>query len=93
MTMVRLGYVTGNRMTNLKTSNIKLRQRATGLVMAECELEEPAAKAALEAAGWDLRVAIVMVKTCAGRGAAEAALRKSNYTISRAVSLLMDQTA
>jgi len=93
MTMVRLGYVTGNRMTNLKTSNIKLRQRATGLVMAECELEEPAAKAALEAANWDLRIAIVMVKTRAGREAAEAALQKSNYTISRAVSLLADQTA
>lgn len=93
MTMVRLGYVTGNRMTNLKTSNIKLRQRATGLVMAECGLEEPAAKAALEAANWDLRIAIVMVKTSAGREAAEAALQKSNYTISRAVSLLADQTA
>lgn len=93
MTMVRLGYVTGNRMTNLKTSNIKLRQRATGLVMAECGLEEPAAKAALEAANWDLRIAIVMVKTRAGREAAEAALQKSNYTISRAVSLLADQTA
>ena len=93
MTMVRLGYVTGNRMTNLKTSNIKLRQRATGLVMAECELEEPAAKAALEAANWDLRIAIVMVKTHAGCEAAEAALRKSNYTISRAVSLLADRTA
>lgn len=93
MTMVRLGYVTGNRMTNLKTSNIKLRQRATGLVMAECGLEEPAAKAALEAANWDLRIAIVMVKAHAGREAAEAALQKSNYTISRAVSLLTDQTA
>lgn len=93
MTMVRLGYVTGNRMTNLKTSNIKLRQRATGLVMAECGLEEPAAKSALEAAGWDLRIAIVMVKTRAGREAAEAALQKSNYTISRAVSLLAEQTA
>jgi N-acetylmuramic acid 6-phosphate etherase len=93
MTMVRLGYVTGNRMTNLKTSNIKLRQRATGLVMAECGLEEPAAKAVLEAAGWDLRIAIVMVKTGAGRDAAEAALQKSHYTISRAVSLLADQTA
>lgn len=92
MTMVRLGYVTGNRMTNLKTSNIKLRQRATGLVMAECGLEEPAAKAALEAANWDLRIAIVMVKARAGREAAEAALQKSNYTISRAVSLLADQT-
>lgn len=88
MTMVRLGYVTGNRMTNLKTSNIKLRQRATGLVMAECDLDEAAATGALEAAGWDLRIAIVMVKADASRIDAEAALQKSNYNISRAVSLL-----
>lgn len=88
MTMIRLGYVTGNRMTNLKTSNIKLRQRATGLVMAECNLDKTAAEAALEAAGWDLRVAIVMVKTAAPRTAAEEALRKSNFIIAHAVSLL-----
>lgn len=88
MAMVRLGYVTGNRMTNLKTSNIKLRQRATGLVMAECDLDKAAAETALEAAGWDLRVAIVMVKTGASREAAEAALQQSNFIIARAVSLL-----
>lgn len=88
MTMVRFGYVTGNRMTNLKTSNLKLRQRATGLVMAECDLEETAAVAALDAAGWDLRVAIVMIKVGVSRKAAEAALQKSNYKISGAISLL-----
>ena len=88
MAMVRLGYVTGNRMTNLKTSNIKLRQRATGLVMAECDLDKAAAEAALEAAGWDLRVAIVMVKTGASRETAEDALRKSNFIIARAISSL-----
>ena len=88
MAMVRLGYVTGNRMTNLKTSNIKLRQRATGLVMAECDLDKTAAEAALEAANWDLRVAIVMVKTGAAREAAEVALQQSNFIIARAVSLL-----
>ncbi|MEK7830642.1 MAG: N-acetylmuramic acid 6-phosphate etherase [Acidobacteriota bacterium] len=88
MTMVRLGYVTGNRMTNLKTSNIKLRQRATGLVMAECGLDKTAATAALEAANWDLRVAIVIVKTAASREAAETALQKSNFIIARAISLL-----
>ena len=89
MAMVRLGYVTGNRMTNLKTSNIKLRQRATGLVMAECSLDKAAAEAVLQAAGWDLRVAIVMVKTNAAREAAEDALQKSNFIIARAISSLI----
>lgn len=89
MTMVRLGYVTGNRMTNLKTSNIKLRQRATGLVMDECNLDKAAAEMALEAAGWDLRVAIVMVKTSAPRETAEDALQKSDFIIARAISSLI----
>ena len=89
MTMVRLGYVTGNRMTNLKTSNIKLRQRATGLVMDECNLDKAAAETALEAAGWDLRVAIVMVKTSAPRETAEDALQKSDFIIARAISSLI----
>lgn len=88
MTMVRLGYVTGNRMTNLKTSNIKLRQRALGLLMAECEVDEVAARSALETAGWDLRIAIVMVKANASRQQAETALGQSNYNIARAVATL-----
>ena len=89
MTMVRLGYVTGNRMTNLMTRNTKLRQRALGIVMAECDLDEDTAKSFLETADWDLRVAIVMVKTNATREIAEDALKKSGYTIARAVAYLL----
>src|SRR5262249_59501002 len=37
MTLVRLGYVTGNRMTNLMTRNTKLRQPPLAIVMAHCE--------------------------------------------------------
>lgn len=89
MTMVRLGYVTGNRMTNLMTRNTKLRQRALGIVMSECDLDEATAKSILETAGWDLRVAIVMVKANATRELAEDALKKSGYAISRAVGYLL----
>jgi N-acetylmuramic acid 6-phosphate etherase len=89
MTMVRLGYVSGNRMTNLMTRNTKLRQRALGIVMAECDLDEATAKSILETADWDLRVAIVMVKANATRELAEDALKKSGYTISRAVTSLL----
>jgi N-acetylmuramic acid 6-phosphate etherase len=89
MTMVRLGYVTGNRMTNLMTRNTKLRQRALGIVMAECDLDEATAKSILETADWDLRVAIVMIKANATRELAEDALKKSGYAISRAVSYLL----
>jgi len=89
MAMVRLGYVTGNRMTNLKPRNVKLRQRAIGIVAAECDLDEATAKTVLETADWDLRVAIVMIKANATRELAEDALKKSGYTISRAVAYLL----
>jgi N-acetylmuramic acid 6-phosphate etherase len=89
MTMVRLGYVTGNRMTNLMTRNTKLRRRALGIVMAECALDEATAESILESADWDLRVAIVMVKSNATREIAEDALMKSGYAISRAIAYLL----
>jgi len=89
MTMVRLGYVTGNRMTNLMTRNTKLRRRALGIVMAECALDEATAEFVLKSADWDLRVAIVMVKAKATREMAEDALMKSGYAISRAVAYLL----
>src|SRR5262249_35178189 len=77
MTMVRLDYVTDNRMTNLMPRNVKLGKRALGIVMAECELDEATAKSILETADWDLRVAIVMVKANTTRELAEDALKKS----------------
>jgi N-acetylmuramic acid 6-phosphate etherase len=89
MTMARLGYVTGNLMTNLMTRNAKLRQRALGIVMTDCDLDEATAKSVLESADWDLRVAIVMVKANTTRELAEDALKKSGYTISRAVAYLL----
>jgi N-acetylmuramic acid 6-phosphate etherase len=88
MSMVRLGYVTGNRMTNLLTRNEKLRNRALGIVMAECNLDESSARAALEAVDWDLRVAIVMQKAKVSRDRAEEALRHTNFIISKAVDLI-----
>ena len=39
-TMVKLGYVTGNRMTNLLPRNTKLRQRAIRIIMAETGSDE-----------------------------------------------------
>lgn len=57
-TMVRLGYVSGNRMSNLKPGNTKLRERAVRIVMAETDLDQQGATQVLEATGWDVRRAI-----------------------------------
>ena len=88
MTMVRMGYVTGNRMTNLKPRNEKLRNRALEIVMHECALESTAAMELLVSAKWDLRLALVMQKANVEREPAEAALKKANFAISKAIDLL-----
>ena len=86
--MVRLGYVTGNRMTNMRPSNVKLRERSGRILAAETGLGEEAARATLEAAGGDLRVALVMAKT--GRGAVEAraALEAGGWVVERTAAEL-----
>lgn len=61
-TMVRLGYVSGNRMSNLQARNVKLRDRAVRIIMAETGVDHEAAAAALEAAGNDLREAIRVIR-------------------------------
>jgi N-acetylmuramic acid 6-phosphate etherase len=61
-TMVRLGYVSGNRMSNLQPKNIKLRERAVRIVMAESGVDQAAATAALEASGWKIPDAVQRLK-------------------------------
>ena len=57
-TMVRLGYVSGNRMSNLQPKNIKLRERAVRIVMAETGVDEKTAVDALEGANWVVKSAL-----------------------------------
>jgi N-acetylmuramic acid 6-phosphate etherase len=87
-TMIRLGYVTGNRMTNMLTRNSKLRARAIRILMAEAGLNEQEATAQLEAASGDLRVAMVMSKTGCSRAEAESALAETNGVVASAIASL-----
>src|SRR5215216_2402763 len=54
-TMVRLGYVSGNRMSNLQARNVKLRERAVRIVMAETGVDEQTAMSALEGSNWSVQ--------------------------------------
>ena len=85
MAMVRLGYVKGNRMSNLQTKNIKLRERAVGIVKDECSVDDATAQAVLEAANWKLPVALVMQQAQVDQEAAEAALARSNQLVAQAI--------
>ncbi len=90
-TMVRLGYVTGNRMTNMLPRNSKLRARSVRIYGAETGADAEASHAAIEAAGGDLRVALVMHKTGRSREDAERALIASRGVVEQAVRVLQSE--
>jgi N-acetylmuramic acid 6-phosphate etherase len=86
--MIHLGYVTGNRMTNVQTRNVKLRARAERILAAEANLDAQSAAATLDAAGGDLRVALVMSKAGRDRQTAETALKESRWVVAEAIKTL-----
>ena len=87
-TMVQLGYVSGNRMSNLQAKNIKLRERALRILMKETKLGPEAAVSVLEASGTNLSVALVMARSGVSREEADRALRGSNGRVEEAIRLL-----
>lgn len=86
--MIRLGYVKGNRMTNMRSSNEKLRDRGLRILMAETGLDEAKASKLLEIAAYDLRVALVMHRARVGQNEAEDALTNSAFVVDEAVENL-----
>lgn len=87
-TMIRLGYVNGNRMTNMLPRNEKLRARSLRIFIAETGADEASARAALEAAGGDLRLALVVHATKRSRDEAERALAESRGVVRQAIESL-----
>src|SRR3989440_9685811 len=90
-TMIRLGYVTGNRMTNMQTRNVKLRVRAIRILQSESGLNEQQAETFLDAAGGNLPVALVMSRTKRSRAEAESALEAAQGVIGKAIDSLNQQ--
>jgi N-acetylmuramic acid 6-phosphate etherase len=86
--MIRLGYVKGNRMTNVRSSNAKLKERSLRILMAETDLDMATASFLINEAGDDLRVALVMQKCSVDRNTAEAALRNNGFVVERALAQL-----
>ena len=86
--MIRLGYVQSNRMTNVKSSNIKLKERSLRILVAETGLDEELARDLLKMADNDLRVALVMNRAKVGYDVATNALTKSDYVVEKALLAL-----
>ncbi len=83
--MIRLGFVKGNRMTNVKSSNEKLKERAVRILMAETLLDETAAQNLVNEARGDLRVALVMQKVNVSFETAQNILSENDFIIDKAV--------
>lgn len=86
--MIRLGYVCGNRMTNMKASNEKLQDRAVRILMEEAALSQSAAEELLEKAMGDLRTALVMHKASVDEPSARLALSDTDFVVERAIAVL-----
>ncbi len=84
--MIRLGYVKGNRMTNMKPANEKLKERSVRILIAETHLEEEAAEKLMDEAGGDLRVAIVMNAAKLDAASARETLEQNDWVVERAVA-------
>jgi N-acetylmuramic acid 6-phosphate etherase len=87
-TLVRLGYVRGNRMTNVLPRNSKLRERALRILMAETKLDEGAAVAVFEKSNGNLPAALLMAKSGCSLIEAERALAAAGGVVSRAEEML-----
>jgi N-acetylmuramic acid 6-phosphate etherase len=92
-TMIKLGYVTGNRMTNVQTRNVKLQARAVRILMAETGVEQKLAEQTLAQADGKLPVALVMTMAKVDRAAAEQALAEATGAVSKAVAGLRQRTS
>jgi N-acetylmuramic acid 6-phosphate etherase len=87
-TMVRLGLVYSNMMSNLKATNAKLRRRACSILAAETGLPAAAAAAKFSEAGEDLRVALLMVRGRLTRAEAESLLEANGGSLRGALERL-----
>jgi len=83
--MIKLGYVYGNLMVNVQPRNAKLEDRARRIVAESAGVSYERATELLDAAGKDVKTAIVMSRLAMDRSAAEARLAAAGGRISEAL--------
>jgi len=87
-TMIRLGLVYSNRMSNLKATNEKLRRRAGAILAEEAGISAEEAARVFEAAGGDLSVSLLMARSGISRLEAERLLESHGSSVRRALDSL-----
>lgn len=85
---IKLGAVHDGYMVNVEAGNIKLKQRARGIVMALSGATEPVAQTALEASGGAIKPAVLLVLGATSLAAAHAILKSTNENLRLAMARL-----
>lgn len=90
-TMIRMGLVYGNLMSNLQPNNEKLVRRACGMIMEEAGISNEEAARIFESSGRDLRLALLIARTNLPRIKAEALLKAHGNSVRRAIDSLSER--
>jgi len=83
--MARLGYIYGNLMVNVHARNEKLLERGLGILEKAAGVDRNRARKALNSAGKQVAVALVMLKTGLSRAAAERKLKAAKGNVRKAI--------
>ncbi len=83
--MIKLGYVFGNLMVNVQPKNVKLRDRARRIVAQAAGVPLNDAAGLLDAAGGNVKAAIVMGRLAVDRAEAERRLASAGGRVSEAL--------
>lgn len=84
-TMIRLGKVYGNLMVDVQPSNAKLRRRAVRILQEAAGVDEETAHRALEATGYEVKPALVMLLAGVDAGEARQRLAAAGGFVRRAI--------
>jgi len=87
-TMIKMGLVYSNLMSNLRATNEKLRRRACAILAEESGIGADEASEVFKSAGEDLRVALLMARAKLSRSDAESLLAKFGNSVRRALDSL-----
>lgn len=85
--MIRLGYVHRGMMVEMRPTNAKLRERAAGMVASLADVSIEEARAALAAAGDNIKLATVMLALRLDADAARAKIAACAGNLGRALSV------
>ena len=84
-TMIKLGLVYSNLMSNLRATNEKLRRRACAILAEEAAISAEEATRYFESAGEDLRIALLMARVGVSRLESEQLLEAHGNSVRRAL--------